>query len=547
MSARIKRLLLLTIPAITLFFVTSIASAKGPSVAILPWKLNAPPDLEYLKDAMGDMLSTRLGSGEIDIIRPDIVRGAISNIKTTAPDSLAVEVGKKLTSGYVIYGSITVIGNSVSLDAKVLNVSNNTVTAFSESGAGLDSVVGLTDKLSSEIIAALSPKAPEAKEPVSKPALIPPTPPIPVPAPIPPATPGAREEGLIILPKAGTGPVLWKSAPIEGIYLSFVNADLDRDGVKEYFLLKSTGVAIAKIKDGTLDIVKDVSAGAGTKYIAISTIDSDADGSPEVYVSGIKDNKPVLALIEYMDKAYNVTVTGVPWLTRTIVGEDGKTVLIGQGFRFKDAFYGGIKVLKKEGGKVVEKGVFLETLPKRLDLYRFDVFNFNPGGAPGANVVALDDRDYVRVYRKTEKGWEEVWKSPDFFGGSLNLVEFTDDGKGAAPDAEPIAIRGRFFHEDLNRDGRPELIIKKNVPGGLGRVAETARSFVSGAVFSFSFDGGFLTENWRTKDVPGYVADFFIEEPGEDGARDVRMLIVEGAGAFSGSAKSYILSSRLPL
>jgi hypothetical protein len=191
-------------------------------------------------------------------------------------------------------------------------------------------------------------------------------------------------------------------------------------------------------------------------------------------------------------------------------------------------------------------GPFEITPPRGVDLYRFAAFEFDTSGSGALNLVVLDKRGRLRVYNKGPRSlWTKYWKSSDYYGGTLNYIEPDDDAAPAGTRA--ISVAGRFFHVDLDSDGRAELIIKQNIPGGLGRHATTPRSFTKSSVMSVEWDGEFIEENWRTREVTGYIADFFIDDLDSDGSPEVVMLVADGYGALFGGIKSYILSYRLSL
>jgi TolB-like protein len=183
------------------FFIFSSAGhcfAKA-KVAILPWKVNAAGNVDFLKDALADMLSSRVGSGEAaEVMRADIVKAAISEAKAgeAVTDASALAAGAKLKADYVLYGSLTVLGSAISLDAKFLNVKDGVATPFYSKGNGIDSIIGLADKLSADVTAALSPAATQAVKttqapvPAQAPVATQPTTgfivtaPVPVPVPV---------------------------------------------------------------------------------------------------------------------------------------------------------------------------------------------------------------------------------------------------------------------------------------------------------------------------------------------------------------------------
>ncbi len=522
---------------------------KPKRMAVLPWKVNAAEDLDFVSGAMVEMLSSRIGSsGGVEIVRPGPIGSA-------PDDRVAAEVGKKLKLDYVLYGSLTVLGNSVSVDSRLFDVTSGKSSTFFAEGSGLDSVVSMADKLSGDVVRALSPAPPVARPAAS-----------PAPPPAPPAgavkgvtgvTEGVTAVAVPVTPTAASSPGdpfiikaeeakpgFWKSARFDGSFIAIVAADLDRDGVKELFLVGRTGITVAVIKDSRLKIFKKLRAPSGVQYIGASAFDSDGDGVEELYLSGVRGLSAHSTVLEFKDNRYMATVTGIRWLLRTVT-LSGRVQLVGQGFRESDGFYGSLRVLKRAGGKLIDSGPFEIKLPRGADLYRFAYFGmggFGPGGEPG--LVVLDERGYLRVYKKKGAAWTQYWKSPEYYGGTLNYIESDPDG---AEDTRFRPVAGAFFPADLDSDGREELIIRRNVPGGIGRHIARPGSFAKGSVMAIEWDGEFITEKWRTKEVSGYIADFFIDDLDSDGTPEVVMLVAEKKSTLSGKIKSYILSYKLSL
>lgn len=525
---------------ILLLLVPAYGWSKTVRVAVLPWKVNSAENMDFVRDAMVDMLSSRLGSNSsIEVVRPDEVRSAVSGASDIT-DKTAAEAGKKLKADYVLYGSLTVLGNAVSLDARLLKTADGTTTPFYSKATGLDSVVGMADKLSGDVLVASGAVATSAPPVV----LVPPAPTgVEEKKTLPPSTEatGKGEGGFIVKAEADKTPVEWKSAKMDGMYLSMTAADLNKDGVKELFLLGKKSLTIARLKGAGLETVKEIPAGAAD-FIDISTIDSDGDGASEVYVSALSNNRPYSSVVEFKDNDYRVTITGVKWLLKAVTVGSKEQVLAGSLFRKADGFYGDLRLLKKEGAEIIDKGPFEIKLPGKVNLYRFDAFDVTGSGR--LSLVALDSRDYLSIYKSDGKGgWDKDWTSSDFYGGTLNYIEYHDENSN---DKSPVPVEGRFYHF-AGKDGKTELIIKRNNPGGLGRRAERPGSFVSGEVMSLSWDGALLTENWKTKLVTGYISDFFIDDLNGDGTKEIVLLVVEGTEKLLGTPKSYVLSYRLSI
>ena len=98
-------------------------------VTILPFSLNSAENIDYIKQGIEEMLASRICSyDKITITDKDVVLDELkkSKIKTMSSDN-ALKLGKKLNSDYVIWGSITKIGNSISINGKLTDIADNKI------------------------------------------------------------------------------------------------------------------------------------------------------------------------------------------------------------------------------------------------------------------------------------------------------------------------------------------------------------------------------------------------------------------------------------
>ena len=129
------------------------AFAKVLQVAIVPFKVNAEKDLSFLKDGIVDMLSSRLyWEDRVNIINRQATEKAAEAVGGPLDETKARKLGTGLGADYVLFGSLTVIGNSVSIDAKLVDVSGKkqTLTFFNQS-QGMDQVIPGINLFASDI------------------------------------------------------------------------------------------------------------------------------------------------------------------------------------------------------------------------------------------------------------------------------------------------------------------------------------------------------------------------------------------------------------
>lgn len=524
------------------FLLPGRANAKPVSIAVLPLQVSGD-NAALLQSVVLDMLQSKLGRDSgVEVVKTDVVKAALDGMSGEMTGVRASLVGTKLNADYVIYGGMRSAEKSYFMDIKLLAVKDGSIVPFS-ANAATDAIVNLTETVAGQVLSAVAASFQPSPAKVVDVATV------AVPAPVASAIAAQKnDDGFIIKSSEATErPAMRKSKRMDGFYKAILSADLDRDGEKEIFLLGRDSVVVGRLKADGFEAIKEIKTLPGVANAAITAIDSNDDGNIEVYLSGSFNNAPSASVIEWKDGDYKVVASGLPWFVRAFKSEAGASVLVGQRFRMLDGFYGELRTLKIDNGKLVDIGVFLAGLPAKADIYRIDMFDATGSGSLQA--VVLDQRGYFRVYAKNANGaWEQLYQSKDWFGGTLNFIEFGDDVIGQQK-KEPVPVEGRFLAVDFNNDGAAEIIVKKNYAGGLGRYSATPSSFTDSEVVNVSWDkdGESLLENWKTKKIDGYIADFYVETDAATGVKELVMLIVEGTGGYYGGIKSYILSHRLTI
>jgi TolB-like protein len=114
------------------------------SVAILPFSISSAENIDYVQQGIRDILTSRISlNGTIDAISKDIV---LANLKESAKKELTIAdiygLGKRMNVDFIVWGNITKIGNNVSIDGKLVDVSAymSPVGIFVQS-QGLDEII----------------------------------------------------------------------------------------------------------------------------------------------------------------------------------------------------------------------------------------------------------------------------------------------------------------------------------------------------------------------------------------------------------------------
>ena len=114
--------LILTLPS------PSITQTRDPSkvykVAILPFMIYSQENLDYLREGIYDILTSRITVEErIVVMERSVVERALYEERPMRLDeTAATKIGMRLGADYIVLGSLTKIGNYISLDARLISI-----------------------------------------------------------------------------------------------------------------------------------------------------------------------------------------------------------------------------------------------------------------------------------------------------------------------------------------------------------------------------------------------------------------------------------------
>ncbi|MFH1059473.1 MAG: outer membrane protein assembly factor BamA [Pseudomonadota bacterium] len=148
----LKKLMLLVLAGLVWAGSGMALAAEPAKVAVFPFDVFSREPLDQMRQGLQEMLIKKLRTEGVAVLDAADVNQALAQSGKPLDLTLARNLAGKLGAEYAIYGSLTKIGNNVSLDAKLLDVlgMRRPQSVFAE-GAGMDALQGLTDRLAREL------------------------------------------------------------------------------------------------------------------------------------------------------------------------------------------------------------------------------------------------------------------------------------------------------------------------------------------------------------------------------------------------------------
>ncbi len=556
-----------------LIFLTALAcplEAKEKStVAVVPFTVHSADNIEYVRQGISDMLASRIAvEGKITVLSKDLVQEAV---KEKAGKELTFEevsaLGKKLKADYVVWGSITKIGNSLSIDGKLVDTMANksTVGIFAQT-QGLDEVIPKINDFAQRIVQQITGSTPSD---FSSPVVATPPPPT-APATTIKQPKGSRESEIVSGMKSskkgtftsiinpdfieGAQPLdrkgFWISQKYPVEFRGMAIGDVNGDKLQEVVVIDRNNVYIYQKKDKDFNLLQKIPGKVEDSYIAVDVADINQNGIAEIFVTSVKSTFQNSFVIEWKAGKYETIAKDLHLFLRVIEPSVTAPQLLGQSWGMDEVFNTPIYEIIWDGNQY--RTANRMKIPQGLSVYGLTLDDLGMGG--NEKIIALDDYDYLRIYQQTEKplvklnvfgGSDELlFKSDEVFGGSNTFIEETNktDLQG---NPRRTFINLRILTYDLNKDGKKELVLVKNL-SSVGRVLQNVKLFTSSEVYNLEWDGLGLLENWKTRKINGYVADYAFKDIDNDGQNEIVLALVLSTGISIQNRSAFVAYKLAP-
>ncbi len=533
------RLIFFGLAFFTIIFGSLTLFAVEPSkVAIFPFKINAQNDLTFLKDGIYDMLTSRLSDAEkVQVLSREETEKALETVEGPINESTVQDIGLKLGADFVLFGSLTIFGNSVSIDAKMVDVLGKKPTlAFFEHSQGMDEVIPQINNIAGDInekvfgiklLVTTPPAASSTQAPESQKSDIHAHPETLLKGEDTGKELSLQDRQNSLIVEDGRAREIsakfWKSRNFKSILNGLALGDVDKDGKVETVVAGAHSIRIYRYEDRRLAKVEEINESRYLYFIGVDIADINQNGYPEIFVTSLTSGKNSVSsfVLEYNGKKFVKIVDNVPWYFRVVKMPDKRPVLLGQKNRGKGPFAAGaIHEMTWDNSEYLPSVQVLK--PERISVM---------GAAMGDAMNSGDD--LVLAYTKLDRlrifnaGGGEEWTGSDRLGGSTLYYQLPKVDPGTE-NKQYLPMRVAIC--DLNKDGKNEVIAVKNHEMA-GTLFKAFRKFSKANFVSLSWNGLGLVPNWKTRTISGHIRDFAIGDFDNDGKDELvaGVIIKEGS------------------
>jgi len=513
--------LILTLPS------PSITQTRDPSkvykVAILPFMIYSQENLDYLREGIYDILTSRITVEErIVVIERSVVERALYEERPMRLDeTAATKIGMRLGADYIVLGSLTKIGNYISLDARLISITEEKppLGVYTQH-KGIDDVMVKIGDFAQDIgYKILGRRVTTGR----------------------PGEPKYPAQSRKSIERLGRDSIDYKKSQTFDFQIKGLGiGDVDGDKKNEVVIMDEHNLYVFKYDGEKLSFFQKIEAGSQYNFLTLDVADVNRNGFAEIIVTAVVGDDVRSFIFEYEQGKFRKIADKANWFFRVLEHPKEGPILMGQRRDSEGIASGPIyKFIWKK--KSFEKGPKMD-FPKETSIFGLAYANIRDKDK--FDVVVLDDLERLRIIAPNGKN---RWSSRDNFGGTNNFYDTykkKDPGyMGAAPSWR-VFIPGRIITKDLYGDGSYEVIINKNLTSGT-RLFDRVRTFDKGEIYGLVWDEDNLITNWKTREISGYITDFQVKDADNDGEEELVISIINEGSIMGKKATSNILFFKL--
>ncbi len=408
-------------------------------------------------------------------------------------------VGSAAEADVVVTGSYVSIGKVFSVDALAKTVDGKTLSRAFVQGDNQDELIPAVGKLAEKLLAELA-KVPTAQAPRTSalPAAV-----VSIPAA------SGVVKGVEMSP-AATGEFIkpkevevsrndsggWQSKRLAGAAGLMATGRISADGSRELFFAETRRISYYR-QGKEMTLIASTELAEPRKIISIDTLE-DGAGNLDMYVTVIRAGELLSQVWQVSGDKMVLVADEMPYYFRTFSHAGGPKKLFAQTMGRSDVdFFGNVFEATRSGKTITMKNAV--KMPRYGNIYNFNQFRASDG-ALLTTVLSTDN--YLVIYDENQK---ELWRSNDKFGGSeLSFQRDDSDNLRVTGDQ----YRWTFMNQRIQVTPGGEVVVGKN-DGFM--VLGKARTYKTGAVYCFVWNGSTLDEKWHTRATQNYMPDYYLD------------------------------------
>ena len=480
-------------------------SGKLYRVAILPFMIYSQENLDYLREGIYDILASRITvDGRIEVIDRSMVERALYEERPTRLDEgTAIKIGTKAGADYVVLGSLTKVGDYISLDARLLSVTEDKppLSAYTQH-KGLDDVMVKIGDFAQEIGAKILGHRVAAG--------------------------GSREGRLAGFIQRDMRNRDFKKSQTFNFEIKGLDiGDVDGDKKNEVVIMDNSNLYVFKYDGDKLTLFRKIDAGYAQNFLTLDVADVNRNGVAEIIVTSVVDDNLRSLILEFEEGKFKKIGDHLGWFLRVLEHPKEGSLLIGQKMGTDGLFTGSIYRMdwKKTSFESGQKMPF----PKETRVFGLALgYVRNP---TDLDLVVLDELDNLSLIGPDGK---RVWIAREKFGGTTTFYDTRKTHDTSYKSGEMPGVRtyipARILTKDFDGDGLHEVIIHKNY-SNIG-VFERIKTFEKGEIYDLVWDESRLITGWKTRETSGYISDYQIKDADNDGEEDMVLAVVNPGAIF---------------
>lgn len=517
--------------AFTLLFLMMQVPAMAATYVVAPFSVSGAQGYSYLGQAVPSMLTSRLYlQGKFEPVeRQD---AALSEKAPSSKDA-ASAMARKFGADYVVWGSITVMGEQASIDVSALSPNGKVwkESSTSQVNALIGGLQAVADSINVDVFGRTDVSRPVAAGGASG---------APNSAFVMNESRGSVENGTYLNPSLryqGTDDnrSQVRSQMLNFECLSMEVADINGDGRNELLMLNSNTLNAYVWKDGNrLVEIGEYRFPSSMRpvlvrhfrqdkvdYIILTGYDEN-DVTPYSQVLRFSKNK--FDVVSKSVRRYLNVVTLPPLYAPTLITQDGDRSKI---------VSGSIYEARIKGDEIVRGGK-LSNLPRQATLFNFAWIPADRGKT-GDHLALIAENETLVTY--DNRGNRLAATEDAFSGSSVFIVGDRGMGgmasSGDTSNAVLYYVPMRMPVVDLDRDGRYELIVNKPITTA-GKLFSNYRTYPQGEIHAMLWNGMGMELLWKTRRIKGTVCDVAISDLNNNGKVDLVVCVNAYSGLTSG-------------